>query len=423
MFFKQQALRWWPLLVALFGLTCVDAASLAAQTNAAAAPTGQGTSEAAVLQLIDDAEVASAIIRVRDVVQPVGPPPAGWESLAEASLGLIPRDGRRLRMERQRIAESIQHSGILQAGIRWTGPATVSIRYVESRQPAPTSHAAHHPTSTATRPAAGNYRQAPAAAGYPNRVAQTAAVTAAYEEPRSVNPAIAYESSSSAKPIAPLLPAERNRIERLILNAFQQTHADLLEKFEVQLVSTDPGVNQLEGLRGVNTLRLVDPPLAGTVRLAVNGDKELAPVEAIVKLDMLPLPTVVATTQALNRGDVLTSRDLQTITIPRNRLNNRHLTDMKDAIGKELNRPISRDRPLTLDDISEPIVIDRNETVELRVTGAGVQITTAAKALGPAAMGETIMLETINGRRRLMARAIAPGVAEILTRPPQIRNE
>lgn len=374
-----------------------------------------------LLQLRKDVEVNSFIVRVGDVVAPIGEPPKGWLELSGKAIALLPSDGRRMRMERQRIAECLERTGLLSAPAQWSGPESASVAYVRHSVPVeyPTTSM---PQSTPTPRKETSLQQA---GGRQFPSTSSSMSTSSYgtdsNGPKSneANSPTSVRTISYNQPAFPnLFPAERNRIERMILSAFPKTHAEVLEKFEVAISPEDQGINGLKDLRAVRSLRLSESPKEGRSQLWVAGETEYKEIEAVVDIDLIELPIVVFTTTSLQRGDILTERDLIAKPIPRQQYDSRYVSDIELLLNKEMVRTISTDRPLKLQDISEPIVIKRGDTVELRVVGAGVTVVTRAKALAPAAAGESIMVETELPKQKMTARVVKSGVVEIITRPP-----
>jgi flagella basal body P-ring formation protein FlgA len=375
-------------------------------TDAAKASDGTGgTSPLPVLRVASEAEVHSVLVRVRDVVEPLTRAPRGWEALADKPLALLPADGRRLRMDRQRIIESIQRSGLLREPVRYSGDRHVGIRYVTppalGRLETPSAGVTHSQPGSATTGVRVVSSQRPV----------TPAATSAVTHPAQ------RSGSPAAAPAPALLPAERHRIERLVLAAFERTHASLLESYQVQLATHDVDWGTLGGLQGVRSLRLAGAPREGNVELVVAGETETELVEATVTLQLRALPEVVVASQNLQRGDILSARDVKRVPMPPGQAGEDYLTDAAAVVGKELTRAISRDRPIGINDISEPIVIERNDVVELRSISPGIVATTTAKSLGRAAVGEQVLVELQSPKRRLHARAVGYGVVEIVTRP------
>lgn len=395
-----------PLAVTLLFGSCWLAGELAT----AAAMASDGTEVASplpVLRITSEAEVHSVLVRVQDVVRPVTRAPRGWTALADKPLALLPADGRRLRMERQRIIESIRRSGLLREPVRFSGGRHVGVRYVTPPQ-----------LGRLERPAR---RGKPGVEVMPTGghtpTASTPTAIAARGPERSAGPAPSSRTGVPRGDAPRLLPAERHRIVRLIMMAFQSSHASVLESYEVVMPDHQAGLRPLAGLQGVRSVRLASPPHEGLVELVVAGETETALVEATLSLQLRARPEVVVAVQNLQRGDILSARDVKRVPLPNGQAADDYLTDLDAVLGKELIRAVSRGRPIGLNDISEPIVIERNDIVELRSISPGIVASTTAKALGRAAVGEQVLVELQSPKRRLHARAVAYGVVEIVTRP------
>lgn len=379
----------------------------------------------AVLQLRGDVELDSPIVRLADVAEPVGPPPEGWDRAAVASVGLLPTDGRRLRIERQRLSEMLYQSKLLGERVRWSGPETVSLRYVPSAaemagevsaSATPESPLAKLPAPESTSPEVPSSESSPA-----NRPASFTAASGAAGETfvGRVRPVTGVHSAGAD---SSLVPAERNRIRRMIEAAFERTYEQLDERYELVIDDTQPNFGALEGLRGIRTLQLSGEPGEGPLRLVVDGDTELERVESPVRIELDELPLAVVANQALNRGDIIAAGDVRLQPVSRERFQDGLLRDVESVVGMEVKRPLSAGRLIDLDDITAPLVIRRGDLVEVRVVAGGVTVTTSARALGTAAAGEPVSVETQSPRRKLIGRAVAGGVVEIVTRPPTTSN-
>jgi flagella basal body P-ring formation protein FlgA len=340
------------------------------------------------LQLCENVQLESHIVRVGDVVKPVGNRPIGWDEVADKAIGLIPPGGQ-LRMERQRIGECLDRSKLLHEPVRWTGSKTISISYV-----VPEKSAIENPL--------------------PN-IQQAAYITNKYTSVTAVR-----QVRADGPEFKRLLPAERNRVERMIMAALQTTHADVLEQYEISIAGDERGIHSFHDLRAVRSLRFGEAPSEGPCSLEITGDAELNELVGTVTVELIKLPIVAFTTGSLNRGDVITARDVIMKPIARQNFDDRQVTDPSLIYDKEITRTLSADKPFNIMDISEPIVIKRGDRVELRVVGAGVTVVTEGKALAPAAAGESIMVETETPKQKIAARAVRAGLVEIVTRPPQI---
>lgn len=376
----------------------------------------------AVLRVLPEAEVSSPLVRVGDVLKPVGSAPKGWSRIVDKPLALLPADGRRLRLERQRIQETIDRSGLLNGPVRITGATHVGIRYVaprplgQSRLELPQQPLPHPVSNTPTQPA--SYRSAvdTLATRTPQTISNPPIDTPV---PNTLTPDALTPETVSANTVSAsrLPPAERNRITHMLMAHFRQTHETLTQQYDVQFDEESPGISLLDGLRAVRTLRLRGEPEAGMVEMVVQGETESKVVESVVRVQLKTLPLVVMTAQTLERGDILAARDVELVPVPLNQLSDRHLTSVDRVLGKELTRTLSRGRPVTEDAIRDPIVIDRGDMIELRSISPGIVTTVPAKSMGQAAVGEQVLVELESPKRRLHARAVAFGVAEIVTRP------
>ncbi|MEX0825005.1 MAG: hypothetical protein WD119_02510, partial [Pirellulaceae bacterium] len=81
------------------------------------------------LQTLGEVTLHSPIVRLRDIVLPVGIPDAVWEKIGPAAVTLVPTDGRRLTIERQRLLEYVQRHLTPEQRIRWTGPESIYVQY------------------------------------------------------------------------------------------------------------------------------------------------------------------------------------------------------------------------------------------------------------------------------------------------------
>ncbi len=339
----------------------------------------------AMLQLRGDVVLDSVIVRLADVAAPVGQAPAGWERAAAAAVGLLPTDGRRLRIERQRLSEMLYRSGLLGERVRWSGPETVTLRYAE-----------------------------PVGKTFAGRVRPVAAV----------GPVVAAGLAADA---APLAPAERNRIRRMIEVAFEQTYERLDERYEFTVDHRQANFAALDGLRAIRSLQLADEPTSGkpggqTLAMIIRGETEFERVEATLRIELVELPLAVVAGRTLTRGDIIADGDVRLEPVARERFHDSLIRDLESVVGMEVKRSISEGRLMDLDDVTAPLVIRRGDLVELRVVGGGVTVTTAARALDSAAAGEPVSVETQSPRRKLFGHAVAHGVVEIVTRPPATAN-
>ncbi len=129
-----------------------------------------------------------------------------------------------------------------------------------------------------------------------------------------------------------------------------------------------------------------------------------------VNLAVRAFAEVPTTARALGRGETLTAADVV--------LRDWDLTELPDDVlfgtdvsGKVTRIPIAAGVALRRHLLRAPFLVTRGQSVVLRAGGADFSISTEAKALGDAAMGEDLNVRTAAGKT-LRTRVVSPGVVE-----------
>jgi flagella basal body P-ring formation protein FlgA len=382
-----------------------------------------------VLQMMEGAEISSIVVRVRDVVRPAGRAPEGWDRIAGATIALLPSDGRRLRIERQRLVEALHRSRLLQEPVRWSGPEYTAVQYVapvqllQSPVLASTSNASQNKLNPSTaNDGQIDDRLSVHTVGMSGATTSLTAVSSPLPELQVVGESKKVAVGEEAL-VSTLLPAERNRLQRISLSAFEKTHKALFATYEIVMDADQPGIDALKGLRTAQYVRLMQEPADGVVKIEISGKSDAGDVVGQLEIELAKLPTIVVVRSQLNRGDILTMRDLELKPWPRSAFRPEYLQDIESLVGLEVIRGLTPGRPVVSSDVSVPLIIQRGDQVELRVVGAGVTVSTNARALAPAAAGESVMVETESPRKKIAGRAVRAGVVEIVTRPPSVGDE
>lgn len=282
------------------------------------------------LQALGRVTVDTSVVRLSDVVKPNAVPPAQWERLGSLVVALVPPDGRRLSLQRQRIAEAFARRIATPASVRWAGPEIILIDY---RPPIP-----------ADRPAANS-----------------------------------------------------------------------------QPMNSQPGAGSQQAFKVATASAIQTPPVASSAprRGAVVGASAVGDAPAVEQ----PLPSVVVARRSLRRGDIVSPSDLQLEPLSPGRSAEGLISDIESIVGKEVKTSLFKGRQVRSEDVGPPTLVRRGDLLELSVLGGGIVVRTGAKAMQEGSEGQLIQVETQEPRRRLLARVVAPGAVEILTRPPQVSAE
>ncbi len=114
--------------------------------------------------------------------------------------------------------------------------------------------------------------------------------------------------------------------------------------------------------------------------------------------------TVVAA-RTVRSQSVLTSADVTLAdTVPGD-----WFTDVSDVIGKETRVTLYQGRPIRRGDVGPPAVVRRNQIVTLIYSSGALTITTDARALGRAAVGERIKAMNLASRNTVIGTVDSAG--------------
>jgi len=125
-------------------------------------------------------------------------------------------------------------------------------------------------------------------------------------------------------------------------------------------------------------------------------------------LALLPLPAMADTVVAahtVRAQTVLTALDVGLVsqTVPG------ALSDLDFAIGMEARVMLYAGRPVRAADLVPPALIQRNQIVVLRYLSGGLSIAVEARALGRAAVGESLRVMNLASRSTVSGRVSETG--------------
>ncbi len=332
------------------------------------------------LHLKGEVQIHSPLLRLRDLASPPDPSAPWWDRVGNSVIGMMPVDGQTMIVERERLKEAVARSTSM-PNIQWSGASEIKV----------TLHREPEPGKT---------------------------------EPRAtshVAPAVLTTDHSVAKPRHTIVPSERDRIVRLIQYAIDRYDVNLSESFDIEIDPNQSALDEMIDLRRVDTIMWDMEPHAGINDAKITGMNSREPIESPVEVGLKVRPLVVCATSGLRRGHILTATDLELIPAPRNLSLDGVVTDIDEIVGLQVNNVLLQHRPITHSLVGPVVVIQRGELVELRVVGGGVTVATTAKSLAQGATGDLIPIETVDPRKKLMARVIAAGQVEIVTRPPRVQ--
>ena len=177
-----------------------------------------------------------------------------------------------------------------------------------------------------------------------------------------------------------------------------------------------------ESIAGVEAVTCLHSLREGLCKFRLQGRGLDGPVDLIVGLHLTAKPVVAAPKKSYPRGHRLALQDLHLIPIEVGEVDEKQFDSLQQLVGMEVSKSLRLNRPILRSDVRQPTIVRRGDLLDLRVVGAGIVITTAAKALEDGPLNGLVEVETLRPRKRKFARVVSSGVVEILSRPPQVGN-
>lgn len=367
---------------------------------------------------LENASVTTPIIRLRDVAIPLDPNMAGWQRLSRLAIGLVPLDGHPMTIERRRLTEVIRNVEATPDAIDWVGPKKITVHYQPKsiRQTSYNSTASSPGNSTALQQERSAVALNPAVQQPGNQPAERPIANQSTGAFSSSQDAVTRDVGRNSHPS--LTPVEARRIVQSVDRAIKSFLPEIELDFAVEVDRSQPNLALLKQLAAVTNVELLGPLQEGPVPCRISARGVEGMVSADIEMTLTAHPTVVVAKSSLQRGHLISAGDLDFEVIPRERMKPEYITEMSDAIGKEVRSAVSANRPILRDRLGAPILIRRGEGVDLQVVGGGITVTTKARAMEDGAASDLIELEILQPRKRMFGRVVAPGLVEVVTRAP-----
>ncbi|HEX3499863.1 MAG TPA: flagellar basal body P-ring formation chaperone FlgA [Stellaceae bacterium] len=127
---------------------------------------------------------------------------------------------------------------------------------------------------------------------------------------------------------------------------------------------------------------------------------------------MLEMPVL---TRLVAPGETIAAQDIETITLPADRLNQSFVVGAADLVGKTPRRSIRPGEPIRPSDVQTPVVIRRGELVTVVFQSAALLLTAQAKALEDGTQGQAIRVSNTRSGKTLDATVNGPGTVFLAT--------
>ena len=336
--------------------------------------------------------VSSPIVRLGDVIKPVDSGLAAWQRLSQSPIGLVPVGGQAMTIDRDRLTTIILNAEATPRSIEWLGPKTIHVHYQAASASAMNSM------------------------GKPKQQLQQAA----YQIPANLIKDQSNDLDLQEEPVI-LSAGELRQVLHWIDLAIKRFQPDINQVYKVEVPIDQKSLASLRRIVRVTELSPITEVAEGECQFKINARKLKGPTTAEIIIKLTAHPMLVVPNRTLGRGDLIRRSDLELMPIPAEKMPSDATTEIVSLVGMEARTPLRKGLPIAQSDVGSQILIHRGDLIEIRVLGGGVSVSTNAKAIGNGAKGELIELEITNPRKRLVARVVGVGMAEILTRAPVVR--
>lgn len=355
------------------------------------------------LRLNSVCNVSSPLIRLRDVAMPVGPAATWWERAGGVVIAMMPIEGGEMVIERDRLVIAIDQDASIPP-IDWTGPNSVRVKLVPAK-------ANRDTIPIFSMPAPGP-------------------VVGTNTPPLPADPAVVLTTATTSMRAAtgndttnlPALNAnDSDRVVRLIHFAIDRVDLSLRDSYDITIDPAQIALRKLAEVRRIDRIEFLSTPAEGVISSNVFGVTSRHEINQTIEVSFVARSMVVVPRESLRRGQIIKPADLVLVPAPRGFPIDSAITNIDDAVDMQVVNVLQKDRPISPSSITRPVLIERGDLVEVHVVGGGVTVATSARSLSKGAAGDLIAVETLEPRKKIIARVARSGLVEVFTRPPRVR--
>lgn len=142
----------------------------------------------------------------------------------------------------------------------------------------------------------------------------------------------------------------------------------------------------------------------------------------VAKDQPMEIMTVAHVVRNVRRGEVIQASDVEMRELTVIRRDDSYPSAMHNVVGKEATRTIAADRPVSAEDIREPVIVRRNDVVTVYAHAGNVVVRREMLALNDAGLRELVEVQPIEPKHygrarqveRFQAQVTGPGEALVL---------
>jgi flagella basal body P-ring formation protein FlgA len=170
----------------------------------------------------------------------------------------------------------------------------------------------------------------------------------------------------------------------------------------------------------------------GLRRLIVRSGLEAAPTAptaaaarpaATARSASAAMTEVLTYSRSLSSGDIIQAEDLTYSQVLVQAVPSDAPRSADDVIGLSVKRPLRTGQAVSTRDLLAPLVIHRDDLVQVTYRDGSIVLSLEAKAMGNAAVGELFTLQNTSSKKSIEAVATGPGKALTGPEAAQVRRE
>jgi flagella basal body P-ring formation protein FlgA len=155
----------------------------------------------------------------------------------------------------------------------------------------------------------------------------------------------------------------------------------------------------VDGPRAVDVLALDRDPGSGRFAARIAAGEGRYRETLRVTGRAVELVEVPVTARAIERGAVITERDLVWREVAANDLRRSELTDVAAIVGQAARRRLRADDTIARTDVEAPVLVERNSLVVLRLETPRMRLSVRGRALADGAAGEIVRVRNAASKR------------------------
>lgn len=199
----------------------------------------------------------------------------------------------------------------------------------------------------------------------------------------------------------------KEEAELMVQQAIEQelANSSTIGRWRVEVSLTTSQLKQMQELGTDFSAYAYQKPRSGRIRFQLRGQDE---GQLKVVANLTQIQSVIVTKRAITRGQLVRAVDVE-LRDREGNLPSGTISEMEDVIGKVALRSFKPDDLVQHDYLRAAWQVRKGETVDALVRAGSILVRTRAIAKENGAMGDLVMVETLNDKQRLDVTVSGPG--------------